>query len=105
MTTSSTQFLIGCIIWAVGFWGNLYHEHILRKIRVKGDKLATKSQVEQEKTVGDSDRDVKIVHGRIYVIPKGGLFEYILFPHVCMRLPLTLSFGISSTNIQVIVLL
>ena len=64
----------------MGFYGNLYHEKILRGIRAKSNKAS-------DKQIGKTSDDVRIVDGRVYMIPRGGLFEYILFPHV--RQPLT----------------
>lgn len=81
VTTSSTTFLVGVAIWALGFYGNLYHEKILRSIRAQSDRIAEKDTNEQ-RTISQSSADVKVVQGRVYMIPRGGLFEYILYPHV-----------------------
>lgn len=66
------QLVFGSFIWAVGFYGNIYHEEILRKIR--RDKLIDK----------DAGREGKVVvdNGRVYRVPEGGLFRWIWHPHV-----------------------
>lgn len=81
VTTSTSTFIVGCVIWAAGFYGNLYHEAILRSIRAKSDHIAEKDKTTQDK-IDKTSHDIKIVDGRVYMIPRGGLFEYILFPHV-----------------------
>lgn len=80
VTSSTSTFLLGSGIWAVGFYGNLYHEKILRSIRAKGARIPDKGKKGIDSIDKTSD-DVRIVDGRVYIIPTGGLFEYILFPH------------------------
>ena len=81
MTSSTSTFILGTVIWAVGFCGNLYHEKILRGIRAKSDSISEKDQKVKD-TINKTLNGVRIVNGRVYMIPRGGLFEYILFPHV-----------------------
>lgn len=81
VTSSTSTFILGAGIWAVGFYGNLYHERILRGIRAKSDRIPNKDKNERGSIDKTSD-DVRVVNGRVYMIPRGGLFEYILFPHV-----------------------
>lgn len=62
------QLVFGSIIWATGFYGNIYHEEILRGIR-------------RDKPAERKGRSV-IDNGRVYRVPEGGLFEWIWHPHV-----------------------
>ncbi|RPB28495.1 3-oxo-5-alpha-steroid 4-dehydrogenase [Terfezia boudieri ATCC MYA-4762] len=80
VTSSTSTFFLGAGVWAVGFYGNLYHERILRGIRTKYIKISHKDKKEKDSIDKISD-DVRIVTGRVYMIPRGGLFEYVLFPH------------------------
>ncbi|KAL4291460.1 hypothetical protein GQ457_14G021010 [Hibiscus cannabinus] len=45
----------GIVLFLIGIGGNFYHHYLLSKLRTKGDKD--------------------------YKIPKGGLFELVIFPH------------------------
>ncbi|KAF8422117.1 3-oxo-5-alpha-steroid 4-dehydrogenase-domain-containing protein [Tirmania nivea] len=80
VTSSTSTFILGTGIWAVGFYGNLYNEKILRNIRAKSDRIPDKDKKDKE-SINKASDDVRIVDGRVYMIPRGGLFEYILFPH------------------------
>lgn len=68
------QLVAGSILWAVGLYGNIYHEEVLRNIR--RDKSFDK----------DAEQEGKVVvnNGRVYKIPEGGLFRWIWHPHVCL---------------------
>ncbi|KAF8473811.1 3-oxo-5-alpha-steroid 4-dehydrogenase-like protein [Kalaharituber pfeilii] len=84
--SSTPQFLLGIAIWAIGFIGNLYHEKLLREIRAHSNELGKKSDEDKSRAVNAKDSgydasDVRIVDGRVYMIPRGGLFKYIWFPH------------------------
>lgn len=67
---------IGLIIWGWAFLGNIFHDEDLREIR----RSAMKRQEEQAKKDGKPVEGV----GKLYMMPKNGLFHYILYPHyVC----------------------
>lgn len=65
----ANSIYIGSAIWAVGLLGNMYHENVLREIRREAGR--------RPKAKGGNDGSVQ----KVYVIPKGGLFEYVLYPH------------------------
>ncbi|KAH9839632.1 3-oxo-5-alpha-steroid 4-dehydrogenase like protein [Teratosphaeria destructans] len=64
---------IGLVIWGWSFLGNVFHDDDLREIR----RSALRRQKEQAK------KDGKPVAGvdKLYMMPKNGLFHYVLFPH------------------------
>jgi 3-oxo-5-alpha-steroid 4-dehydrogenase 1 len=64
---------IGLVIWGWSFLGNIFHDDDLREIR----RAAARRQKEQAK------KDGKPVDGveKLYMLPKNGLFHYVLFPH------------------------
>lgn len=66
------QLVSGSIIWTAGFYGNIYHEEILRGLR--RDKPADKGVECKGGAVVDN--------GRVYRVPEGGLFKWIWHPHV-----------------------
>ncbi|KAF8074043.1 3-oxo-5-alpha-steroid 4-dehydrogenase-domain-containing protein [Lyophyllum atratum] len=61
---SRPTFVLGVVLWAVGFAGNIYHDEILLDIR-------RKAQTKKDLAGG----------GEHYAIPRGGLFEYVSFPN------------------------
>lgn len=79
--TTRLTFLIGSAIWVVGFVGNLHHDAILRQIRAKNENAHVSQALEEKESA-----HVRIVDGRVYKVPRGGLFEYVLFPHVILTL-------------------
>ena len=79
ITTSQVQFFCGMVIWAAGFLGNLYHENILRNIRVNSVRMTEDVAI---KGAEPKRKDISYVDGRVYIIPQGGLFEWVLYPHV-----------------------
>jgi 3-oxo-5-alpha-steroid 4-dehydrogenase 1 len=64
---------IGLVIWGWGLLGNIYHDDDLREIRRAADrrqrKEAEKNGVEPESV------------DKVYMLPKNGLFQYVLYPH------------------------
>ncbi|KXL43626.1 hypothetical protein M433DRAFT_69412 [Acidomyces richmondensis BFW] len=64
---------IGLIIWGWGFLGNMFHDDDLREIR----RSALVRQKEQAKKEGKPIEGVD----KLYMMPKNGLFHYILYPH------------------------
>lgn len=67
---------IGLIIWGWAFLGNIFHDEDLREIR----RSALKRQRAEAEKSGKPIEGVQ----KLYMMPKNGLFHYILFPHyVC----------------------
>jgi 3-oxo-5-alpha-steroid 4-dehydrogenase 1 len=64
------QLVLGSAMFLLGLWGNVYHEEILRDIR--------RDTQERKK----KDDDTVECDGRVYKIPRGGLFESCWYPHV-----------------------
>lgn len=64
---------VGLVIWGWSLLLNIFHDDDLREIR----RSAARRQQEQAK------KDGKPVDGveKLYMIPKNGLFHYVLFPH------------------------
>ena len=65
---------VGVVMFLCGFMGNVYHDDILREIR----RSSMCEQEAKQKAEGNSSN--KSVE-RVYKIPEGGLFDYILYPH------------------------
>lgn len=64
---------IGLVIWAWGLLGNIFHDDDLREIRRASDRKQRKDAAEQGKPLGKVDK--------VYMIPKNGLFKYVLYAH------------------------
>lgn len=64
---------VGMVLWGWSLMGNIFHDDDLREIR---RSAARRQQAEAEK-------DGKPVDGvdKLYMMPKNGLFHYILYPH------------------------
>ncbi|KAF2418771.1 3-oxo-5-alpha-steroid 4-dehydrogenase [Tothia fuscella] len=67
----------GMIIWAVGLMGNIFHDDELREIR----RAANRRQKKEAEKEGKSVDEYQAQSGKIYMLPKNGLFHFILFPH------------------------
>ncbi|KAF2864119.1 3-oxo-5-alpha-steroid 4-dehydrogenase-like protein [Piedraia hortae CBS 480.64] len=59
-----TSLHLGLAVWACGFLGNVYHDQILRDIRVVARRQASDQNIDKH-----------------YEIPTRGWFRYILYPH------------------------
>jgi 3-oxo-5-alpha-steroid 4-dehydrogenase 1 len=96
---SEVRFWIGVVIWFVGFIGNIYHDELLRNLRRPGyvDKeqaaskkhdgtparsTRSKTKPDVNPSAGD-EKDKK--GGRVYHMPSGGLFEYVLYAHYLLE--------------------
>ncbi|RDL37768.1 putative steroid 5 alpha-reductase [Venustampulla echinocandica] len=55
---------LGLLVWTLGLAGNIYHDEVLRQIR----------------RPSQSNKKNPNVH-KVYKIPTGGLFKYVLYPH------------------------
>ena len=64
---------VGLVIWGWSFLGNIFHDDDLREIR-RSALRRQKAQAEKE------NKPIKGVD-KLYVMPKNGLFHYILYPH------------------------
>ncbi|GAB7348243.1 hypothetical protein MBLNU459_g6236t1 [Dothideomycetes sp. NU459] len=64
---------IGLVVWGWALLGNIFHDDDLREIR----RAALRRQREQAK------KENKPLDGvdKLYMLPKNGLFHYVLFPH------------------------
>ncbi len=73
---SSWMIGLGVVVWALGLFGNFYHDDELREIRRK----AMREQQRKTKEKGEGKGKVD----KVYMMPQNGLFKYILYPHyVC----------------------
>ncbi|KAF4551830.1 3-oxo-5-alpha-steroid 4-dehydrogenase-like protein 2 [Elsinoe fawcettii] len=70
---SAWRVELGMILWGWSLLGNIFHDDDLREIR----RAALRMQKEK------ADKEGKPVEGveKVYMIPKNGLFHYILYPH------------------------
>ncbi len=64
---------VGLVIWGWSFMGNIFHDDDLREIR----RSALRRQKEQAEKEGKPLEGVD----KLYMIPKNGLFHFILYPH------------------------
>jgi 3-oxo-5-alpha-steroid 4-dehydrogenase 1 len=64
---------IGLIVWAWGLLGNMFHDDDLREIRRSADRKQRAEAAKSGKPVDGVDK--------VYMIPKNGLFKYVLFAH------------------------
>ncbi|KAK4958601.1 hypothetical protein LTR66_013167 [Elasticomyces elasticus] len=64
---------LGLVCWGWALLGNIFHDDDLREIR----RAALRRQKEQAR------KDGLLVDGveKLYMLPKNGLFRYVLFPH------------------------
>ncbi|TVY32058.1 Uncharacterized protein LSUB1_G007742 [Lachnellula subtilissima] len=65
---------LGMMIWALGFLANIWHDDELREIR-----RAAKRNAEQR--AGEKGEGKGKGVDKVYMIPRNGGFEYILYPH------------------------
>ncbi|KAF2840730.1 3-oxo-5-alpha-steroid 4-dehydrogenase-like protein [Patellaria atrata CBS 101060] len=66
-------FFLGFLIWTLGLALNIFHDEDLREIR----RAAMRKQQRVAKEQGKPVESVQ----KIYMVPKNGLFRWILFPH------------------------
>ena len=66
------------MIWAVFLALNIFHDDELREIRRAAARNQRKREGEKgEKAKGKGGEGVE----KVYVVPKNGLFNYVLYPH------------------------
>ncbi|TKA66302.1 hypothetical protein B0A49_06943 [Cryomyces minteri] len=64
---------VGLVIWGWGLLGNMYHDDDLREIRRAAGWRQKKEAEKTGKPVQSVDK--------VYMLPKNGLFHFILYPH------------------------
>lgn len=64
---------VGLVVWCWGLMGNMFHDDDLREIRRAAGRRQRKEVKEQGKAVDRVDK--------MYMIPKNGLFKYVLYAH------------------------
>ncbi|TVY51728.1 Uncharacterized protein LSUE1_G009862, partial [Lachnellula suecica] len=69
---SGARMELGMIIWALGFFANIFHDDELREIR----RVAKRNAEERAGDKGEAGKSVE----KVYMIPRNGLFEFILYP-------------------------
>ncbi|MCJ1476624.1 hypothetical protein MMC13_005292 [Lambiella insularis] len=67
----------GMMIFALGLFGNIYHDDELREIR----RSAARQQAKKAKEQNEQGKPKGEGVAKVYQIPQNGLFKYILFPH------------------------
>lgn len=65
---------IGLVLWGWSFMGNIFHDDDLREIR----RAAARRQKEAAEKAGKTSTEGV---DKLYMLPKNGLFHYILYPH------------------------
>ena len=76
------------MLWAFGLLGNMYHDDELREIRRAAARNQKKREQNENETGLGGDKaterkDQRKTKGvdKVYLLPRNGLFEIILFPH------------------------
>lgn len=68
---------LGMMIWALGFLANIWHDDELREIR----RAAKRNAEQRAGEKGDEKKGKGKGVDKVYMIPRNGGFEYILYPH------------------------
>jgi len=71
---------LGLMIWALGFFLNIFHDDELREIRRVAARNQKKRAQEAEQSTGKGKGEQKGVD-KVYMIPQNGFFTWILYPH------------------------
>ncbi|CZR59579.1 probable steroid 5 alpha-reductase [Phialocephala subalpina] len=71
---------LGLMIWALGFFGNIFHDDELREIRRASARNQKKRAQEAEQSTGKGKGE-KTGVDKVYLIPQNGLFWWIFYPH------------------------
>jgi len=72
---------IGMVIWGWGLLGNIFHDDDLREIRRAAMRRQKKLEQEKAEKEGKTYEEVKGSVDKVYMLPKNGLFRYVLYPH------------------------
>ncbi|KAL3427720.1 3-oxo-5-alpha-steroid 4-dehydrogenase [Phlyctema vagabunda] len=81
---SGARLELGMMIFLLGFVGNIFHDDELREIRRAAQRrIEREEQEEQERDVqgGEREKLKKKTVDKVYMIPKNGLFTFVLYPH------------------------
>jgi len=65
------------MLWAIGFAFTIFHDDELREIR----RAAARKQKRLAEEAGPSTGKGEVSVDKVYVIPKNGLFKWLLYPH------------------------
>jgi 3-oxo-5-alpha-steroid 4-dehydrogenase 1 len=72
---------IGMVIWGWSLLLNMYHDDDLREIRRAALRRQRKEAEEKAKAEGKEVQEVRGDISKVYMLPKNGLFHFVLFPH------------------------
>lgn len=64
---------LGLVVWGWSLLGNIFHDDDLREIRRSALRMQREKAAKENKPIEGVDK--------VYMIPKNGLFHFILFPH------------------------
>jgi len=70
---------VGMVIWGWGLLANIFHDDDLREIRRTTLRKQRAAAEEKAKKEGKPVEQVNV--DKVYMIPKNGLFHYVLYPH------------------------
>jgi 3-oxo-5-alpha-steroid 4-dehydrogenase 1 len=70
---------IGAVIFFFGLLGNIFHDDDLREIRRTAMRRQRAEAEKKAKEEGKAVEEVRV--DKVYMIPKNGLFRYVLFAH------------------------
>ena len=68
---------VGMMIFGAGLLGNIYHDDELREIR----RAAARNHKKKQQAVKEGGKDSEYSVDKVYMMPKNGLFQVVLFPH------------------------
>ena len=71
---------IGMVVWGWSFLANMYHDDDLREIR-RAAARRQKREAEKRREEGKEAEGGSSGVEKIYMLPKNGLFRYILYAH------------------------
>jgi len=72
---------IGMVIWGWGLLANMYHDDDLREIRRAAARRQKRGAEEKAKAEVKPVEQVEASVEKIYMLPKNGLFHYVLYAH------------------------
>lgn len=74
---------MGLMLWAIGFALTIWHDDELREIRRTEARNQAKRAAAAHPSTGKGkvNGEAKVGVDKVYVIPKNGLFTWILYPH------------------------
>ena len=73
----SSRIEVGMMIWAVFLLLNMFHDDDLREIRRAAARNQAKRDIDKDEKGKGEGKGVD----KVYMIPKNGLFAFILYPH------------------------